>query len=175
MYNVAPYFLTKVGAEFPIQLFTPILWWIVTYFGVGLTLKAGHFFMAYLINLLLVICASSFGYFLSSIFEQEETAVALAPVIMMPMMLFGGFFSNSAQYPVWIGWLQYVSPIKYALEALVWNEFDGREYGENDVRLVERLGFELGIGKCLAILAAFSVFLRIVSMICLKLLVSKFQ
>ena len=175
MYNVGPYFITKVGSEFPIQMLTPMVWWIVTYFGVGLTITAGRFFMAYLINFMLVICASSFGYFLSSIFDKEEMAVALAPVIIMPLMLFGGFFSNAGSYPDWIGWFQYISPIKYSLEALIWNEFDGRKYGAKDVHLIERLGFELGIGKCLAILAGLTVFLRIVSMICLKLLVSKFQ
>eukprot|EP00347_Sterkiella_histriomuscorum_P009468 403341097 len=175
MYNVAPYFLAKVGVELPIQIFTPLLWWIVCYFGVGLTVTAEQFFYAYLINFMLVLCASSFGYFLSSIFNQEETAVGIAPVIIMPLMLFGGFFSNSGNYPVWISWFQYISPIKYSLEAFVWNEFDTREYGPNEVRLIPRLGFELGISKCLAILAGLTVFLRIVSMICLKLLVSKFQ
>lgn len=104
MYNVGPYFISKVGIEFPIQMFTPMVWWIVTYFGVGLTITAGRFFMAYLINFMLVICASSFGYFLSSIFDNEEMAVALAPVVIMPLMLFGGFFSNSGSYPDWIGW-----------------------------------------------------------------------
>lgn len=90
-------------------------------------------------------------------------------------MLFGGFFANSGNYPVWISWFQYISPIKYALEAFIWNEFDDRNYHTGDVKLIPLLGFDLGIGKCLAILAGLTVFLRIVSMICLKLLVSKFQ
>jgi hypothetical protein len=94
---------------------------------------------------------------------------------MMPLILFSGFFSNAGSYPVWIGWFQYISPIKYALEALVYNEFDDRHYGPKDINLVKFLGYELGIGKCLAILAGLTVFLRFLSMICLKLLVSKFQ
>ena len=175
MYNVTPYYLTKVAMEFPIQLVTPMLWWIITYFGVGLTLTAEKFFMAYCINFMLTFCASSLGYFLSSLFESEENAVSLSPVILMPLMLFSGFFSNSGSYPAWIGWVQYISPVKYGLEALIYNEFDDRVYGPDDVNLIDRLGFKLGIGACLGILAALIVVLRIISIVCLKLLVSKFQ
>ncbi|CDW80485.1 abc transporter family protein [Stylonychia lemnae] len=175
IYNVGPYFLAKITLELPVQIFSPMLWSVIVYFGCGFALTAGQFFYFYLILLLLVLCASSFGYFLSSIFSQEETAVGVAPVIMMPLLMFSGFFSNAGSYPVWIGWFQYISPVKYALEALVYNEFQDREYGPRDIHMVNFLGYELGIAKCLAILAALTVFLRGVSMICLKLLVSKFQ
>ena len=121
MYRVAPYYLSKILAELPMQLFTPMLYLIIVYWGVGLTITAGQFFYAYLIMVLLVLGSASFGYFISSIFDQEESAVAIAPVIMMPIMLFSGFFSNAGSYPNWIGWIQYISPIKYSLEALVWN------------------------------------------------------
>jgi len=46
-----------------------MLWAIIIYFGVGLTITAGQFFYFYLITFMLVISASSFGYFLSSIFN----------------------------------------------------------------------------------------------------------
>lgn len=90
-------------------------------------------------------------------------------------MLFGGFFSNSSGYPDWIGWLQYLSPVRYTFEALVWNEFGSREYGPNEINLVQFLGFDLGIGACLGILAAFAIFLRILAATSLRLLVTKFQ
>ena len=73
-------------------------------------------------------CAASFGYLLSSIFEKEESAVSLAPLFMMPIILFGGQFANSANIQVWIRWFQYLSPIRYGLEAFVRNEFDHRTY-----------------------------------------------
>ncbi len=38
-------------------------------------------------------------------------------------MLFGGFYLNSEDYPSWLGWIQWLSPFKYALEALAHNEF----------------------------------------------------
>jgi len=90
---------------------------------------------------LLVLCSASFGYFISSIFDQEETAVAIAPVIMMPIMLFSGFFSNAGSYPDWIGWIQYISPIKYSLEAMIWNQFDSSVYADAPVNLITFLDY----------------------------------
>jgi ABC-type transport system involved in multi-copper enzyme maturation permease subunit len=39
--------------------------------------------------------AASLGYFISSVFENQETALALAPLNVMPMILFGGLMSNN--------------------------------------------------------------------------------
>jgi hypothetical protein len=63
---------------------------VIVYFGIGMTIEASKFFYFYLILMLLTQCAASFGYFMSSIFNREETAVSLAPIIMQPIILFGG-------------------------------------------------------------------------------------
>jgi ABC-type transport system involved in multi-copper enzyme maturation permease subunit len=54
--------------------------------------------------LLTVLCGTSLGYFLSSIFNKQEDAVGISPVILMPLVLFGGLFANSGGYPDWISW-----------------------------------------------------------------------
>jgi ATP-binding cassette, subfamily G (WHITE), eye pigment precursor transporter len=43
----------------------------------------------------------------------------MGPLFTMPMVLFGGFMSNVSNLPVWIGWMQYLSPIRYAFEIMV--------------------------------------------------------
>lgn len=118
--------------------------------------------------------ATSVGYLVSSIFSKAEDAVNIAPIIIMPMILFGGFFSNSANYPAWLGWLQWLSPIRYGHEALCANEFESRQYDEGDIDMIEFLSYKLGMWRCLLILAAFVIFYRLLSMFFLRLLVSKF-
>ena len=90
MYSVTAYYLAKVFADLPLQLVTPIVFTVIVYFGIGMTIEASKFFYFYLILMLLTQCAASFGYFMSSIFNREETAVSLAPIIMQPIILFGG-------------------------------------------------------------------------------------
>jgi ATP-binding cassette subfamily G (WHITE) protein 1 len=54
---------------------------------------------------LVTLSASAVGYFVSSIFTKAEDALTLSPAIVMPMVLFGGLFTNVNTYPEWISWL----------------------------------------------------------------------
>ncbi len=175
MYYVTPYYMSKVVMDLPFVIVTPLLSTIILYFGVGFERTAGQFFYFYLVLFLVVMNASSFGYLCSSIFSKAETATGLAPIIIMPILLFSGFFSNSGSYPVWIGWIQWISPIRYGLEGLVYNEFSTRHYGPYDINMIDFLSFKLGLSKCLIILAVISIFVRFLSLFFLKTLISKFQ
>jgi hypothetical protein len=41
MYKVGPYYMAKILAELPTQCLTPMVYLIIVYFGVGLTVTAG--------------------------------------------------------------------------------------------------------------------------------------
>lgn len=127
--------------------------------------------MFYLILFLLSQCSVSIGYFVSTLVSKEETAATLAPVLLIPMLLFGGFFANSSHIPEWISWFQYVSPIRYAFEALIRNQFEGVNLPPGGIDLVKYLGFKLGLPYCLIILLCISVILRVIAFVFLKLLV----
>jgi ABC-type multidrug transport system permease subunit len=72
-----------------------------------------NFFKCYLVIALMCLNGNSLGLLLGSLFSDPKIAVAMFPLIMMPFMLFGGFFSNRSSYQDWIGWLEYLSPFKY--------------------------------------------------------------
>jgi ABC-type multidrug transport system permease subunit len=139
MYGVPSYYLSKVLLETPMLAFTPLLNAIIVYFGIGLTVTSSQFFYFYLITLMVSFCATSIGYLVSSLFEKEEDAVGMAPLFVLPQVVFGGFFSNSGNYPVWISWLQYLSPVRYGLEAIIISEFGPRHYNSNEIDLVKYL------------------------------------
>ena len=119
MYGVSAYFIAKMIIETPIISLLPLIMSAIVYFKIGTYIAATEFFYFYLVLLLTAHCSSSFGYFMSSVFNHEETAVQVAPTIVFPFILFAGFFSNSGTQPVWISWFQWVSPIRYGVEALV--------------------------------------------------------
>lgn len=133
MYSVGAYYLAKIAIEIPVMLLTPMLYSVIVYFGIGTTITASQFFLFYCTLVLIVQASASFGYFLSSLFHKAETAQQLSGVIMMPIMLFGGQFANVKNIQAWISWFQYVSPIRYGLEALATNEFDSRVYNTTGI------------------------------------------
>ena len=57
--------------------------------------------------------------------SDPTAALAVAPALMIPLMLLAGFFVDLSTIPTWFSWLQYLSPFKYGFEMLVVNEFSG--------------------------------------------------
>jgi ABC-type multidrug transport system permease subunit len=141
MYSVTNYYLAKTLSEAPVLFFTPILFSCIVYFKIGLTITGHQFGYFYLTLSLITQCAASFGYLLSSVFDNEASAAQIAPIFIMPFVLFGGQFINPDNFPKWIGWFQYISPIRYGLESLVVNEFDSRVY--NTTLILQQLGTNL--------------------------------
>lgn len=59
------------------------------------------------------------------IFQTPKQATAMAGVILLPLMMFGGLYSNFNSFPAYIGWLQYISPFKYGFQAVIYNQLNG--------------------------------------------------
>ena len=76
-----------------------------------------------------------------SAFSDSKVAIGLLPLLILPFMLFSGFYANRKDLLVWIGWLEYISPFKYSLEASMFNEFEGAKL---KLSPIEMFGLELG-------------------------------
>lgn len=62
----------------------------------------------------------------SCAFNTLVGASSLGVTVLLPVVLFGGFFANPKTYWEYVSWLQYLSPVKYGYEAICLNEFKGR-------------------------------------------------
>lgn len=103
--------------EIPVLLLAQIIFSIIVYFGIGLYANVWAFTRFTFTVILLGFSASSFGQFLSVLFNRPETAVAASPIIMLPLIVLGGFLVNSGTTAAWIAWLQYISPVRYGFES----------------------------------------------------------
>jgi len=126
-YGALSYFIAKILAELPFNLFMPLLYSIIVYFMVGLRTDDDgyHFFIFYVALLLVSQNSIALGLMISTGISNINLALVIAPLCFLPMMLFGGFFANLSSIPDFLNWLQYLSILKYAFEILVVNEFDG--------------------------------------------------
>lgn len=121
MYGTAQYFIARNITEIPELILIPLLNTSIYYFMIGLAPTGGQFFLHYLISLLMGLSGSSLGLFLGSVILDEKSISAIVPIVMLPITLFSGFFKNRDSLPVWIGWIEYISPNKYAFTAYVDN------------------------------------------------------
>ncbi|XP_065906203.1 broad substrate specificity ATP-binding cassette transporter ABCG2-like [Dysidea avara] len=128
-YRVSSYFLAKVSCDLiPIRIIPIIIYVIIFYWMLGLESDAGKFFFFMLTLVLMASCASAIAFAISSAAPVAGIAIAGTASALILQVMFSGFLKNLRTIDDWIAWLQYLSVIRYALNAVVVNELDGNEY-----------------------------------------------
>lgn len=127
MYGSSPYFWAKVISELPFSIMTPVIFGSIVYYLIGFN-PAFENFVFFLIILILIYNASSgYSLIISASFSDKQLAVTLTPVLIIPFMLFAGFFVSSDNIPVFLKEFEYLSIFKYGYESLMHNQFDSSQ------------------------------------------------
>jgi len=113
MYNVSPYFWAKVFSELPFSILTPSIFGCIVYYAIGYTPDFGIFIRFLLILILIYNASSGYSLIISASFSDKQLAVTLTPVLIIPFMLFAGFFVSADKIPWWLKEFEYLSIFKY--------------------------------------------------------------
>lgn len=70
------------------------------------------------------------GYLISCMTSSISMALSVGPPIIIPFLLFGGYFLNSGSVPVYFKWLSYLSWFRYGNEGLLINQWASVGQGE---------------------------------------------
>jgi len=124
MYGPSAYFWSKITSELPFSLMQPVIFTCIVYFVIGLNaINATFFFMFMLIMILTYNSAQGYALVISAGFSDKQLAVTLTPVLIIPFMLFAGFFVASSNIPYFLREFEYISIFKYGYNALMLNQF----------------------------------------------------
>ena len=94
-YRTDVYFLSKQIVELPLYVLEAGILFTILYWMAELNPEAERFFIFLGIAFLILQVVMSLGYFLSCLAPSADVALAIAPVLVIPMMLFGGFYLNT--------------------------------------------------------------------------------
>jgi ABC-type multidrug transport system permease subunit len=133
-YGTSAYFVGRLAAVQPIEIFTVFLFIVVAYFPCNLDNSAGVFFKSLLSMELCAYMSSGFGLLLSTLFSDAGVVMALVPVLIIPFLLVAGFFVPletvfEIYYP-----FQYLSMFRYGFEAIVYSQYENNPIVFNGVR-----------------------------------------
>lgn len=78
-----------------------------------------------------VIVGNSIGFWTGSLLKDAQKSAGMAPIFLLPLMMFSGLYNKLDSIPKWISWLQYISPYRYALHAVLVNEYNDEKYMVN--------------------------------------------
>lgn len=119
LYRLFAWYLSKNVSELPFQVLMPVVLFVPTYLLIGIGGGFDVFVKMQIILVLVHSCAVGLGYMVSCLTRRVDIAPIIGVVTIMPFLLFGGLLINSDDAPGYFVWIQYISPIKYAFEALM--------------------------------------------------------
>nr|XP_009860097.1 ABC transporter ATP-binding protein/permease wht-1-like isoform X1 [Ciona intestinalis] len=124
MYGAAPYFLSKNLAELPTYIIIPFIYATLLYFISGLFPGWQQYINFCLVMILLTNTGISFSYLIACATPSLNLAIAVAPLTIIPLVVFGGFLTNNGNLPVFLDWIKYLSWFFYANELLNINQWE---------------------------------------------------
>nr|XP_024402508.1 pleiotropic drug resistance protein 1-like isoform X1 [Physcomitrium patens]XP_024402509.1 pleiotropic drug resistance protein 1-like isoform X1 [Physcomitrium patens]XP_024402510.1 pleiotropic drug resistance protein 1-like isoform X1 [Physcomitrium patens]XP_024402511.1 pleiotropic drug resistance protein 1-like isoform X1 [Physcomitrium patens]XP_024402512.1 pleiotropic drug resistance protein 1-like isoform X1 [Physcomitrium patens]XP_024402513.1 pleiotropic drug resistance protein 1-li len=126
------YLLACTLSQIPLTLVEMVIYTPLVYFLTGLTLaNNGAHYITYAIAAFL--CANTFAMFTrfaASLCHTKESASGISGLCITFFLLFSGFLIAKNKVPDWWIWVYYISPLQWAITALICNEFLSDTYSQ---------------------------------------------
>ncbi|KAJ4303905.1 Multidrug resistance protein [Collariella sp. IMI 366227] len=120
--------IASMLCDMPYKLMNTLVFNITLYFMSNLRREAGAFFFFLLVSFFTVLTMSMMFRTIASSSRTLSQAMVPAALIILALVIFTGFAIPIDYMLGWCRWLNYLDPLAYAFEALMVNEFHGREF-----------------------------------------------
>jgi ATP-binding cassette subfamily G (WHITE) protein 2 (PDR) len=114
--------------DLPYKIINMIVFNLTIYFMGNLNRRPGNFFFFCLTTTLTTFTQSAIFRTLACLTRTPEQAMVPTALLTLGLIVYPGYTMPTAYMPGWSRWMNYVNPIAYSFEALMVNEFHGREY-----------------------------------------------
>ena len=169
LYGIAPYYFSKLCIEIPLTSFFPAAFLAIIYYAINLYNDISIFFLTLFIGVVASWMATIMGVFFGSLIKDSKAAIDIAPLVLVPFLIFSGFTSNSSNILAFLKFIEYLSPIRYVFELFVTAQFNGLEEELGDFWPLKTLNFSLGYGYLFLIMSVYMLILMFMALVALKM------
>eukprot|EP00903_Cladosiphon_okamuranus_P016410 g15131.t1 len=128
IYGASPYWWSIVFGQLPLAMLTTTVYSTLVYIMAGLNTNGFQYGYFVLVMVLCNLIALSLCQTLAAATRLQDTAVALFPVFLFFFLAFGGFIVRLPTLPGYLSsWAPPISFVRWAMEGMVINEFEGHE------------------------------------------------
>lgn len=120
--------LASIITELPVKFAMSLGFNLVFYFMVNFRRNPGRFFFYWLMCVVCTFVMSHLFRSLGAVSTSLAGAMTPANVLLLAMVIFTGFVIPTPKMLGWSRWIGYINPVGYVFEALMANEFDGRQF-----------------------------------------------
>ncbi|KAJ5649509.1 ABC multidrug transporter atrF [Penicillium longicatenatum] len=126
-FHPAAFCLAQITADIPVLLFQISMFSLVVYFMVGLTMSAGAFFTYWIMVFATTMCMTAFFRAIGALFSTFDGASKVSGFMISALIMYTGYMIQKPEMHPWLGWIFWIDPLSYGFEALLSNEFYGKE------------------------------------------------
>lgn len=127
MYHPFTEALASFFADWPIKFVNSTCFNLILYFMTGLKREAAPFFIYFLFTYITTLCMSGFFRTVAASTKRVETALSIGGVSVLALVVYTGYVIPRPSMHPWFKWISYINPLAYGFEALMANEFHGRQ------------------------------------------------
>ena len=128
LYRPSAESIASIITEMPSKIIICICFNLVYYFMIHFKREAGPFFFYLLLNFAGTLAMSHLFRTVGALTKTIAESMVPAYFALLAYALYAGFTSPIPTLPRWSFWINYINPIAYVFEALITNEFHGREF-----------------------------------------------
>ena len=122
-YDSKSSYIALLLTDAPLSFLEAFILAIISYFWVGMRSNEGNF-IYFLAMLIALECAGqALGRLLCALYRKQVTANSMSSVIILIFGTVGGFMPSYLSIPPILRWLSWLTPVAYAFEGLMLNEF----------------------------------------------------
>ncbi|KAH8879760.1 hypothetical protein GQ53DRAFT_738241 [Thozetella sp. PMI_491] len=124
---------SSILVDMPYKVLNSICYNLVIYFMTNLNRTPGAFFFFLLVSFLMVLAMSGIFRSIAALSRSLSQAMVPAAILILALVIFTGFAIPVDYMLGWCRWINWLDPVAYGFEALMINEFHGRNYTCNSL------------------------------------------
>ncbi|KAK8019104.1 ABC-2 type transporter-domain-containing protein [Apiospora arundinis] len=119
---------SSILVDMPYKIVNSITYNLILYFMTNLNRQPGNYFFFWLTVFLMVLAMSGMFRAIASMSRTLSQAMVPAAILILALVIFTGFVIPVDYMLGWCRWINYLDPVAYGFEALMINEYHGREF-----------------------------------------------
>ncbi|KAI5778459.1 ABC-2 type transporter-domain-containing protein [Geopyxis carbonaria] len=120
--------VSSMLVDMPSKMLNAIFFNLTLYFMTNLRREVDKFFIFLLFTFFTTLVMSNIFRTIAAISRTIHQAMPLAAIFILALVVYTGFTIPTRDMKVYMRWINYINPIAYAFEALLVNEFSGRDF-----------------------------------------------
>ncbi|KAL4757078.1 putative ABC multidrug transporter [Aspergillus foveolatus] len=127
-YHPATEAIAGVVSDVPVKFLLAVAFNVIMYFLANLRREPAQFFIYFLMSFTVMFVMSAVFRTMAAVTKNAAQAMGLAGVLMLALVVYTGYVLPVPSMHPWFEWIHYLNPIYYAFEAMIANEFHGRDF-----------------------------------------------